>query len=448
MLEIITCAGYGSTGSSAITDYISEFSCVKSLGAGVEFQLISEPGGIYDLNHALTSGNGLLADMGISKFIHLYHNFVIRFPNLFYGADKLLKDYFADLEVVEWRGGWYGSFRQPMSRNDVALEIMSEVYFEKLMKNKTYDAYEPESTPWKPSFYPYANQYYTFVSHEKFCSATKKFLNNFFARLANTFEFLMIDHLFPPTTNSFYNAYVDNVKTICVDRNPIDLYLFNYIVWGERWIPSDDVNSFIKWYKASRQHRKTDQISNNNNFLFINFEDMIYRYEYTSQKINEFVGLTEASHDKKFNFFDPNKSRKNTFAENKFVLTDKLKKDVDKIKYELPEYCYDFEYFSTENDVSNSEKKEIVMPISEIRRLSDSILINKTPLFSLFFDTVKKDIYKRIKIYLIPCIDLYKKRKKVTIKNIYRVGVVVITFPFYFMFQVAKSFMKISLLFI
>lgn len=448
VLTIITCAGYGSSGSSAITDYISEFSCVKSLGASVEFQLISEPGGIYDLEHALSSGNSLLADMGISRFINLYHDFTKRFPDLFTNADRLLKEYFADLGVVEWRGGWYGSFRPPKSRNEKTLEIMSEVYFKKLIKNKTYDAYEPESCPWLPSFYPYANQYYAFVPHEKFSLATKKFLGIFFTILANTSEFLMVDHLFPPATNSSYNSYVDNVKTICVDKNPIDLYLLNYIVRGERWIPSNDVDTFIKWYRASRLHRKTEQIADANNFLLINFEDMVYRYESTSQKINSFVGLKETAHDRKFNFFTPDKSRQNTYVESRFVLTDKLKKDVDKIKTELDEYCYDFDSFYTENDVANSDKKEIIMPIYEIRKVSDAILIDKTPLFSLFFDTVKKDISNRIKIYFGPCIDLYKKRKKITVKNIIGGGAIIVTFPFFFMFQAAKSLVKISLVFI
>lgn len=48
MKNIITCASYGGTGSSAITDLMKEFNNVKSLGE-FEFSIAHDLDGISDL---------------------------------------------------------------------------------------------------------------------------------------------------------------------------------------------------------------------------------------------------------------------------------------------------------------------------------------------------------------------------------------------------------------
>lgn len=52
MHKIITCTGFGGTGSSAISDLFKEFDNVKSCG-NFEFSLAHEVDGISDLQHAI-----------------------------------------------------------------------------------------------------------------------------------------------------------------------------------------------------------------------------------------------------------------------------------------------------------------------------------------------------------------------------------------------------------
>ena len=43
--------------------------------------------------------------------------------------------------------------------------------------------------------------------------------------------------------------YIDNCKCIIVDRDPRDIYLLNENVNKASFIPSNNINKFIKWYR-------------------------------------------------------------------------------------------------------------------------------------------------------------------------------------------------------
>ena len=51
-MRVITCASYYGTGSSAVTDYVTEFSTVKSLGDS-EIRILHDMDGVSDLQLSL-----------------------------------------------------------------------------------------------------------------------------------------------------------------------------------------------------------------------------------------------------------------------------------------------------------------------------------------------------------------------------------------------------------
>ncbi len=79
----------------------------------------------------------------------------------------------------------------------------------------------------------------------------------------------------------------------------------------------------------------------NKKILEIHFEDLIYNYQNTVRKIEEFVGLNEAGHVSVKQKFNPAKSINNTqlFARKKF-----RDEGVSMIEKDLAAYCYPFDF--------------------------------------------------------------------------------------------------------
>ena len=97
-----------------------------------------------------------------------------------------------------------------------------------------------------------------------------------------------------------------------------------------------DVETFIKWYKYTREPRKTEQF-NKDNVFFVRFEDLVYNYEETTKKIMDFVGLEKSQHAFPKKFFNPSVSKLNTKLWEKYKTN-----DISLIEKELKEYLYPY----------------------------------------------------------------------------------------------------------
>ena len=109
---IITCTGYGSTGSSAISDLFKEFDTVSSYG-DFEFRFLQDPYGLFDLEHALLHKNNRLnVDHYIKKFLkynqYLSASYVHNYEKKFNGKFLVHTNNFVDkLLDIQWQGFWY-----------------------------------------------------------------------------------------------------------------------------------------------------------------------------------------------------------------------------------------------------------------------------------------------------------------------------------------------------
>lgn len=425
-MKIITCAGYGATGSSAITDLISEYDNVFSLGAQIEFQILSEPHGFFELENAVVSGNGLLIDIALSEFINFYQDFKLRFSILkTKEIDIYLEEFFQDINVISWSGGWYGS-----TSLQSFLSIMAKISYEKELKKTTYMGYEPETTPWIPTYYPYTIQRYAYCSREQYHKAVKKYLNSLFKYLTKGVEkdILMVDHLVPPTDIEIYAEYFDDLKVVCVDRDPIDLFLLNELVWGERWIPTDDVDTYIKWFKLTRERK-----SSSNHILYVKFEDLVLEYEKTVERIENFLSIDKTQHVNKYVNFDPKKSFTNLALEQKYELSDELQWKVKKIKNELVSYCYNFPDYKLVD-------KQSVIATKMIQREADKIVTNKKIKPLILCKSVVCYLKYAIKNYLKSFCKI--KSKEDIKKHLIKVPIIIIYFPIYFVFNLINSIIR------
>lgn len=331
-MKIITCASYYGSGSSAITDLVSEFSSVQSLSEE-EFRFIHDPDGISDLEYNLVENfnrhNSGHALKRFKKIVDFYSGNIItkRYEKYFLGNWKKCSYEFIDNLTDFTYFGWW--------QYDL-LDRGTFFYFRKRVINKIL-----KSTVWinKPErTLNTMKKEITYCSHpteEAFLNSTRKYISELFGSINDGSDFMMVDQLVPPTNLKRYLRYFDDIKVIVVDRDPRDLYILEKYYWKDGVIPTSVVE-FCKWYKYTRAHRNVEPF-NGDKVCYIQFEDLIYNYEKTLKRIIDWLGLDPLDHKKKMKLFNPEISKKNTLT---WINSQCDLKDIKYIEGELVDYLY------------------------------------------------------------------------------------------------------------
>lgn len=343
MKKIITCTGYHGTGSSLITDYLKEFEEIDSLG-DFEFRFIQDPNGIADLEDRLIKNNSRLnSDRAIYEFLRLIKILNSNYTNKFWKPsqykivfnNKFLKyseEYINSLIDLEWTGYWHDFEFRKFNLYSRIKNFCFRV-LESIVKKKNYGKE-------KIMFYSYPV--------DTFYDNTKIYLNNLFNEVSSK-EILAIDQLVPCCNVNRYLNYFEDIKVVILDRDPRDLYILNKMIWKESVVPCENVDIFIKHFKLLRKHQQYEK-EDTNRILRIRFEDAIYKYDETMEKINKFLNIENLNHKYPKKYFNPNRSINNTQI---FKLYPRLNEDIKKIEEELKEYCY---VFPCEVDRNKKEK--------------------------------------------------------------------------------------------
>lgn len=333
-MRFISCASYYGTGSSAITDFVSEFDDVFSF-TNEEFRFIQDPDGISDLEFNLVecfnrhnSGHALKR---YKKLVDFYTGNVFgkKYSNFF---GEKWKDYsysyideLTDFTFPGWwqydlydRGEWF-YFRK---------RILNKLLHKTIWKNKpelTLNTMKNEIT------------YASHPSETKFLMATRKYIESLFSSvIPNDYQTMMVDQLLPPMNLPRYLRYFnDNIQVVVVDRDPRDVFVLDKYVWKDGVIPKD-VETFCKWYRYTRSHRKTENMDNEQ-VKFVKFEDLIYKYDETTDMLTKWLKLNEDEHARKKQLFNPDVSKKNTKVWERYP---EAKKEIAYITDQLGEYLY------------------------------------------------------------------------------------------------------------
>ncbi|HGJ5857121.1 sulfotransferase [Arsenophonus nasoniae] len=335
--RIITCTGYGGTGSSVVSDLLKEFSNVYSFG-DFEFRFLQDPKGIRDLDYGLVQNNNrLTTSYHINNFIN-YVNFlssskVYPYEKFFNGVFKKLSiEYINNLTESRWEGYWHQDIIDA-SLFEKLLYYTERFYQKKVLKIKDSSAILYNKFFNKKMYYAYPS--------EDFYIETKKYIR----KLVNSTSFdalpyVVFDQLVPPNNTLHYSKYFDDIKIIIIDRDPVDLYLLNKECWKEKWIPTDSVEQYVKWFELLRKHQNYEH-EDSSIVLRLSFEDFIYNYSKTVLKVCNFCNLDIIDHKNKFKYFNPNVSVKNTQLEKQYP---HFLKDINFIKKKLVQYCYKFNF--------------------------------------------------------------------------------------------------------
>lgn len=347
MSKVITCTGFYGTGSSAITNLMSEFDNCCSLGE-YEFRFIQEPNGIRDLeynivenNHRHNTSNAIKQFIKYTRYLNgdiLRKGYRRYWGDYFLKATKKYLDNICELDCETW---WnYDQFQKGAFFND--LDLIYKGICNKLgFLDRSILTLLGEKG------------YYSAISREDFYYYTQEYISDLFNYINKTdSDYIMLDQLVPPVNIEQYLHYFkEDIKVIVVDRDPRDCYLLEAAVWKTGVIPYKKVEDFCKWYKIIRRNVHVEN-EDKSVILRLNFEDLIYRYEDTISKIMQFIGIDSSHHKFIMEKFDPSVSINNT---NLKQLYPTYMKEIEFIEKELCDYIYDFEKYSHSQLVRNAK---------------------------------------------------------------------------------------------
>lgn len=334
---ILTTTGCYGTGSSAITDLIKEFDGVTCVSDN-EIRLLYDPDGVSDLEYSLVENpNRHNSSQSIKRFMRRMEEmdhilFVSRFKKYF-GEEFLnvINAYIEKLTVNKYKGTWHfdvydrGKWFYVFSRTYAkCTTLLAKVLHTRIS----------ELDPVLEREYAYLS-----VTEEReFLSATKQLVDDL-ARMINKDknEFVFMDQLVPPSNFERYIRYFSDVRIVLVERDPRDIFILEKEIWKGRVAPVTNVEDFCKWYIWTRQlyekNRFPEQV------LFVQFEDMIYRYDETRQKVIKHFGIERLQCKRQKEYFDPARSVVNTRLWEKIG---GFEKEIQYIEKHLIRYCYNY----------------------------------------------------------------------------------------------------------
>lgn len=346
-MKIITCASYYGTGSSALTDLVSEYHTVHP-NDEFEFRFVHDPDGISTLEyHLVDHPNREVSGYALKRFVE-YSRFNAgtwfnkKYEKFFHGHYReITQKYIDKLTDLKFKGFW---------QFDLSSKGMFKYYFLGIF-NKFFIKIKAKNA----SILPKEITYIPNLSKENFLNATQEYMSELFTCLNNDKKpYLVLDQLVPSSNlEQCLKYFKEDLYTIVIDRDPRDVYVLCRTSWRyDHLFPHDSVESWCKWFKYNRV--VAGEKCKNSNVLYLNFEDFIFNYDNTVSKIEKLTGLNKEDHNKQFTRMNPKRSVVNT----RIWLRDKRwEDDIKVIEKMLPEFLYDFSK-ADENNVVGVEVKD------------------------------------------------------------------------------------------
>lgn len=338
----IAITGFYGTGSSAVVDYLRGFEGVSvALGDHYEHNIFFTPGGLFDLEDKILKNNDpFRSDEAVKTFQKAMQNLYKNNYGWFGSYEKRLGKQFLDSveefldEIITFSGNeeWYGKyggtrFSLPVWTAQTMLQLRGKKWIRKGIR----DIIDKDSPT-----------YHCLEDSEHFYAAASKFVQRYctMCNRENT-PYLLFDHLL-----WFQNAariphyFDDNFRLIAVKRDPRDIYFSEKYLWKSYYktgVLPEKIEDFIAYYKWLYQDLKKDY----RNVLVVDFEDLVYDFKNTGNRIQKFLKLENPREIPRNRLFFPEKSVENTqIFEAPFV----RQEERSMIERELKEWLYDFPY--------------------------------------------------------------------------------------------------------
>lgn len=327
---IIGACGFGSTGSSVVTDYLREFDEI-TVKDDLEFTWVSRTDGLIDLERAVMNPHNRTGDsiIAIRRFQeaakrceHSYERHGLSPAAFRQSVDKFIDK----ITTVKWY--WYDG--------RVEYRYRSKYFFQAVMKNKIIPKME-RKVGHHVSWWP-LQEVRLSVRPENFYSAAQEHVEEILRCMGVDVDKVVA--LDQPFSGNFPQAsfpFYKDPYAIVVDRDPRDNYVFarTRMLGKFHYMPINTVEDFIAYYRALRKDQP--YLQTDPRVLRIRFEDMVYEYDKTTELLRKFLKLPENPRPK--SVFDPELSVANTQVFKRFP---QFSEDIKVIERELPEYLFDY----------------------------------------------------------------------------------------------------------
>ena len=305
--NIISVSGFGYSGSGAIIDLLREYDeCLvhgmaeggsKAMVADDDFgeiKLLQYPGGLIDIDTVIETQAKQLGDSALKRFAKLAYR-----DNIFNMGPQYREYFFMffDAMTEDVMRGIPGSVAAIIPR-------IRENIFTLRDYNK--------------------NDYFALC---------RQFLYSLFnLQYREGKKYLVLDQVIstPAIGVNYCRNFIPNMKNVVVWRDPRDIYTI-VVRQDIHWFPHDTVEHFIKI--MTRRYANLNKDSKE--YLAIRFEDLIFDYDNTVAKVEEYLNLGE--HKRPQSCLDISISCKNVGMWK--TATDISQEDYDKIRKALPQFC-------------------------------------------------------------------------------------------------------------
>ncbi len=318
---LVSVSGYNFTGSGAVFDLLKEYEDVSIVSAS-EIAFVYLPDGLIDLDyHVNHSASYLNGDVAIHRFWNLCKK--CGMPRDY--REQFLaiaKEYLNEIVSTAWQG--FSAF------DDTRLEGISYVFW-RIKRWYSIILYHF----FKRSPAACSRTMYLAYHSENFSKATEKFLD----RVAGFGEskgknISVFNQFFSASQPELSMKYAKDAKTIVVERDPRDVFILGKMKRETSCYPYDNVKSYVEYFMACQGNADKAE---SERVLRIQFEDLIYHYDDTVQKIEKFLGIKK--HVRKKQYFKPEVSVNNTQLKERFP---QMKEDIAYIEGLLEDdlYCF------------------------------------------------------------------------------------------------------------
>ena len=340
---LINAMGYSGTGSSAIVHLLSEYeNTVEPQMGKYEHVVFYTPNGLFDLEDRLLLNNTIHnADAAINDFYkamkRLNDNDFGWFGNYqkIYGDRfmKIVDDFISEITDFTMTGYWSNDFVFEKNIFAAGRDVLKSVAGRPIAKfgcrlNRKGDGIVR----------------YSFIGKERFYTAAKKFVQGY-CELINPDhdKSLIVDQLLLPHNLYRIPRYFDeDVRCVVCDRDPRDMFVLSKYIWPRMGSPllfPDEVHDFVRFYQGL--YGSEIQISDPR-ILRLHFEDLVYQYEETVKKIEDFIGTEYlGKHSNAGHVFIPENSKKNT---QNFRINAAWENEVSYITESMEDSIYSFPY--------------------------------------------------------------------------------------------------------
>ena len=319
-MKLITTASYYGSGSSAITDLLEEYDNVGSFGSNFECRIAHDMYGLSDLEYYLVDNyHRHNSSTAINKFLRLTRIYGLdrkvrleNYPEVF--GEKFrnsVYEYISSITLSQYKGGSHGDIYEKSDNEISFLKLRNRIY--RMFHKPKYNVLDSSWSHEKLSPLEEARRKTdSFISfpRDSFLESTVRFTDSLFSQDDSKFSYLIVDQLVPPTNTMRYTRYFRDLKVICIDRDPRDIYYLEKKFWKGGVVPTE-VKQFVEWYRATREHKKYEN-DDPAIVLRMNFEDLIYHYDESVKKIELFLGIENSHHVNPKSKFNPEVSIKNT----------------------------------------------------------------------------------------------------------------------------------------